>query len=264
MVAILSNQREVIFEAVRRMYTEVAVAPGREFHFPTGRRACELVGYPVEELDLLLVTAVESFAGVGYPFASGAIRPGDTVLDIGSGSGTDALIAGRLVGPAGCVIGLDMTEAMLDKLRTNIAAANVANVVGLAGNAESIPLPDASVDVVTTNGVINLVPDKSRAIREIARVLRPGGRLQMADIVVRTLPTEACRSRPELWAECIVGATTAESYLMQFEAAGLGSLEVLSRSDYFAGSANPETRKVAGSFGAHTIVLRGHKSSLRA
>jgi arsenite methyltransferase len=259
MVAILSNQREVIFEAVRRMYTEVAVAPGREFHFPTGRRACEFVGYPAQELALLPMSAIESFAGVGYPFAAGVMRQGDTVLDIGSGSGTDALIAARLVGPTGRVIGLDLTEAMLEKLRANIAAAGVANVEGLAGNVESIPLPDASVDVVTTNGVLNLVPDKSRAIREIARVLRPGGRLQMADIVVRSLPTEACRSQPELWAECIVGATMEESYIAGFEAAGLVSLEVLSRSDYFAGSASPETRKVAGSFGAHAIVFRGQK-----
>jgi SAM-dependent methyltransferase len=151
-----------------------------------------------------------------------------------------------------------MTEAMLDKLRANIAAAGVTNAQALAGNAESIPLPDASVDVVTTNGVINLVPDKSRAIREIARVLRPGGHLQMADIVVRSLPSESCRSHPELWAECVVGATTEESYLTGFEVAGL-SLELVSQSDYFAGSSSPETRKVAGSFGAHAIVLRGQK-----
>jgi arsenite methyltransferase len=259
MVAILSNQREVIFDAVQRMYSEVAVAPEREFHFPTGRRACELVGYPRPALEPLPASAVESFAGVGYPFAADVIRPGDAVLDIGSGSGTDALIAARLVGPEGRVTGLDMTGAMLEKLRRNIVAAGLGNVELLAGNAESIPLPDASVDVVTTNGVINLVPDKPRVIGEISRVLRSGGWLQMADIVVRSLPTEACRSRPELWAECIVGATTEESYLASFEAAGLRSLEVLSRSDYFAGSTSAETRKVAGSFGAHAIVLRGRK-----
>jgi arsenite methyltransferase len=259
MVAILSNQREVIFDAVQRMYTEVAVAPEREFHFPTGRRACELVGYPRPVLETLPPGAVESFAGVGYPFAVDVIRAGDVVLDIGSGSGTDALIAAELVGPDGRVTGLDMTLAMLEKLRRNLVASGRSNVELLAGNAESIPLPDGSVDVVTTNGVINLVPDKLRVIGEIARVLRPGGRLQMADIVVRTLPTEACRSRPELWAECIVGATTEESYIESFEVAGLRSVEVLSRSDYFAGSTSAETRKVAGSFGAHAIVLRGRR-----
>jgi arsenite methyltransferase len=174
MVAILSNQREVIFDAVRRMYTDVALVPEREFHFPTGRDACEFVGYPAEELDRLPKVAVESFAGVGYPFAAAVIRSGDTVLDIGSGSGTDAFIAAGLVGPGGRVIGLDLTEAMRDKLRANAAAAGAANLEVLAGNAEAIPLPDASVDVVSSNGVLNLVPDKPRAIREIARVLRAG------------------------------------------------------------------------------------------
>ena len=259
MVAILSNQREVIFDAVRRMYTDVALMPEREFHFPTGRRACEFVGYPAEQLDRLPAAAIESFAGVGYPFAAAVIRIGDTVLDIGSGSGTDAFIAAGLVGPGGRVIGLDLTEAMRDKLRANAAAAGVANLEVLAGNAEAIPLPDASVDVVSSNGMLNLVPDKPRAIREIARVLRAGGRMQMADIVVRTLPSEACRAQPELWAECVVGATTAESYVAGFEAAGLCDVELLSPSDYFAGSSSAETRRVAGSFGAHSVVLRARK-----
>jgi SAM-dependent methyltransferase len=256
MVAILSNQREVILDAVRRMYTDVATAPERQFHFPTGRRACEFVGYPASQLDPLPPTALESFAGVGYPFAAEVIRAGDVVLDIGSGSGTDALIASRLVGATGRVVGLDLTEAMRQKLRANAALAG-AKIEVLAGNAEQIPLPDASVDVVTTNGVLNLVPDKRRAIRDVARVLRPGGHLQLADIVVETLPSEACRAHPELWAECVVGATTVETYLAEFEAAGLYDLEVLTRLDYFAGSSSAETRKVAGSFGAHSVVLRG-------
>jgi SAM-dependent methyltransferase len=152
-----------------------------------------------------------------------------------------------------------MTKAMRQKLRQNVALARAANVEVLSGNAESIPLPDASVDVVTTNGVLNLVPDKARAIREIARVLRPGGRLQLADIVVETLPSEACRAHPELWAECVVGATRADSYIAAFTEAGLVEIEVLTRLDYFAGSSSDETRKVAGSFGAHSIVLRGRK-----
>jgi len=259
MVAILSNQREVIFDAVMRMYTDVATKPEHVFHFPTGRRACEFVGYPAAQLDALPESAVESFAGVGYPFAAEVIRQGDTVLDLGSGSGTDTLIASSLVGPAGRVIAMDMTEAMRQKLRQNVALARAANVEVLSGNAENIPLPDASVDVVTTNGVLNLVPDKVRAIREIARILRPGGRLQLADIVVETLPSEACRSHPELWAECVVGATRADSYFTAFTEAGLVNMEELNWLDYFAGSSSAETRKVAGSFGAHSIVLRGRK-----
>jgi SAM-dependent methyltransferase len=257
MVAVLSNQRDVILDAVRRMYTDVAKKPGHVFHFPTGRPACVFVGYPAAQLDVLPSAAVESFAGVGYPFAAAVIREGDTVLDIGSGSGTDTLIASRMVGRRGRVIGLDMTPAMHDKLRVNAAQAGIENVDVLLGSAEDIPLPDASVDVVTTNGVLNLVPDKARTAREIGRVLRPGGRLQLADIVVDTLPSEACRSHPELWAECVVGATRANAYLEMFAEAGLVDLEVLTQLDYFAGSSSPETQKVAGSFGAHSIVLRG-------
>jgi arsenite methyltransferase len=259
MVAILSNQREVILDAVRAMYTDVATNPDKEFHFPTGRQACEFVGYPAGHLDAVPRTAVESFAGVGYPFAAEVIRPGDTVLDIGSGSGTDALIASRLVGEGGKVIGLDMTEAMRDKLRANARAAGAANLEVLEGNAEEIPLADASVDVVTSNGVLNLVPDKAKAFREIARVLKPGGRLQLADIVVGTLPSDACRAQPELWAECIVGATREDDYVRMLRDAGFGSVEILRQLDYFSASGNAETRKVAGSFNAHTVVLRASK-----
>lgn len=260
MVTILSNQREVILDAVRRMYTDVATEPERGFHFPTGRPACEFVGYPAEQLDAVPATALESFAGVGYPFAAEVIGPGDTVLDIGSGAGTDALIASALVGAAGRVIGLDITDAMREKLRANAAAAGTTNIDVLQGNAEDIPLPNGCVDVVTTNGVLNLVPDKSRAIREIVRVLASGGRLQLADIVVESLPSEACRAHPELWAECVVGATRIETYVDEFSAAGLRDVEIIDRVDYFSASSSAETKKVAGSFGAHSIVLRGRKA----
>jgi arsenite methyltransferase len=261
MVVIAANQRDIIFDAVQAMYTEVATRPEQEFHFPTGRAACEFVGYPAEELDALPDAAVESFAGVGYPFAAGVIRPGDTVLDIGSGSGTDVLIASLRTGPSGEVIGLDMTEAMREKLGANARTMGADNVRVLAGNAEEIPLPDASVDVVTSNGVLNLVPEKERAVREIFRVLRPGGRVQIADIVVSTPPSAACRSQPQLWAECIVGATTEQEYLDYFRSAGCAEVEVLSHLDYFSRSGSEETRRVAGSFGARTMVMRAAKPS---
>jgi len=119
MVAIIDTKKESIFRAVSAMYTDVATCPARIFHFPTGRPACEFVGYPKDQLDAIPATAPESFAGVGYPFAVGAIREGDRVLDVGSGSGTDALIASLLVGPNGKVFGLDMTPAMLEKARAN-------------------------------------------------------------------------------------------------------------------------------------------------
>ncbi|MFL5620749.1 MAG: methyltransferase domain-containing protein [Gemmatimonadaceae bacterium] len=259
MVAILSNQRDVILHAVRGMYTDVATNPGKAFHFPTGRPACEFVGYPASVLASIPEAAVESFAGVGYPFAADVIRAGDTVLDVGSGSGTDVLIASQLVGARGKVFALDMTEAMRAKLRSNVSAAGAANVEVLDGNAEELPLPDASVDVVTSNGVLNLVPDKAAAIREIARVLKPDGRVQLADIVVGTLPSDSCRAQPDLWAECIVGATREEDYISMLRDAGFRMVDVLQRLDYFAGSGSAETRKVAASFGAHTIVLRASK-----
>jgi arsenite methyltransferase len=164
-----------------------------------------------------------------------------------------------LPGPTGRVYALDMTEAMREKLRANAERCGARNVVVLEGNAEEIPLPDASVTVVTSNGVLNLVPDKPKAIGEIARVLRPGGRVQIADILLATLPSDACRSHPELWAECIVGATTEHYFLDLLRAAGLTEVEPLSRLDYFAASPSAETRKVAASFGARTLVLRATK-----
>ena len=264
MVVVSSVQRDVILDAVRAMYTALATSPEQEFHFPSGRRACEYLGYPAALLDALPPAALESFAGVGYPFAAGVIAPGNVVLDIGSGSGTDALIASRLVGPSGKVVALDVTDAMRRKLETNAAQAGVTNIEVVAGNAEDIPLPDESVSVVTTNGVINLVPDKAAAIAEMYRVLRPGGRVQMADIVVESLPSAACRAQPQLWAECIVGATSEAEYDALFQVAGFGALAVLSRHDYFAASRSPETRKVASSFGAHAFVVTTVKPGVLA
>lgn len=261
MVVITSDKRDIIFDAVRAMYTAVANRPEEEFHFPTGRRACEYVGYPAEELDRLPAAALESFAGVGYPFAAGVVEEGETILDVGSGSGTDLLLAAHLTGPTGRAIGLDMTAAMRQKCMENARAIGLENVEVVDGYAEEIPLPDDSVDVVTSNGVINLVPDKPAAIREIHRVLRPGGRVQIADIVVRDLPSEACRAEPQLWAECIVGATTEEEYLDYFRSAGFADVEVLSHLDYFSGSGSEETRRVAGSFGARTMVMRAVKAA---
>ncbi len=258
MVAIFSDKKEFIFKAVVDMYTDVALHPGKIFHFPTGRLACLFVGYPGQQLDLIPATATESFAGVGYPFAADVIREGDVILDIGSGSGTDTLIAGTLTGSRGKVYGLDMTAAMLGKLCRNIALMNAANVEPLEGNAEEIPLPGAAVDVVTSNGALNLMPDKPRVFAEIVRVLKPGGRFQIADISLAKPVSDKSRADPKLWAECVIGAVVEDDYVAQLHAAGL-SVEVISRLDYFAGSVNPDTRRVAHGLGAHTIVLRGTK-----
>ncbi len=260
MVVITSEARDVILDAVRRMYSEVARTPEQGFHFPTGRPACELEGYPPELLDALPSGALDSFAGVGFPFAAQVIEEGQVVLDVGSGSGTDALIASALVGPTGKVIGLDMTLAMRERLRENAAEAGADNLTVLDGTAEAIPVPDTSVDVVTSNGVLNLVPDKAGAAEEIHRILRPGGWVQIADIVLGETPSEACRSKPELWAECIVGATREEEYLQLFRDAGFEDVEILDRVDYFAHSPSEGTRELAASLGAEAIVLRGRKA----
>jgi SAM-dependent methyltransferase/TusA-related sulfurtransferase len=259
MVYIASTKKDVIFEAVRAMYTDVARDPARGYHFPTGHAACRFVGYPDDELGRLPPAAVESFAGVGYPFAANVIRASDSVLDIGSGSGTDVLLAVRAVGADGHVIGLDMTAAMLAKINANVAAAGASNVRLLEGNAERIPLPDASVDVVTSNGVLNLVPDKRAAFAEIHRVLRPGGRVQIADIALGLPLAGDCVSNPRLWAECIVGATLEDEYLALLDAAGFDGIELLGRLDYFSASTSAETRSIATSFNASSIVLRAIK-----
>jgi arsenite methyltransferase len=259
MVVITSDQRDVIFDAVEAMYTSVARQPEQEYHFPTGRRACEYVGYPVEQIDRLPGAAVESFAGVSYPFGAGVLKRGDTVLDIGSGSGTDLLLAAILTGPEGQAIGIDMTAAMREKCLANARAAGLTNVEVLQGNAEELPVRDGSVDVVTSNGVINLVPDKRAAIEEIFRVLKPGGRVQLSDIVVQDLPSDACRAKPQLWAECIVGASTEGDYLRMFTDAGFSDVERIDELDYFAASSSASTRETAGGFGAHSMVMRAHK-----
>jgi SAM-dependent methyltransferase len=259
MVAFVSNKREAIHRAVQDMYTAVAARPELGFHFPTGRAACRALGYPPESLAGLPEGAIESFAGVGYPFAAGVIREGDRVLDIGSGSGTDALICARLVGPKGKVYGLDMTSEMRAKLLASAKAAGVGNIQVLEGDAESIPLPDASVDVVTSNGVLNLVPDKARAIAEIHRVLRPGGRLQIADIALSRPVAAQFRQDPQMWAECVVGAVEEDRYLAMLRAAGFEHVERIGDLDYFALSSSGKTREVAQLFNAHSVSLRASK-----
>jgi len=261
MVAITKFNRDDIFDAVKLMYTSVANEPQRGFHFPTGRPACEFLGYPAAQLDAIPDTAVESFAGVGYPFCCEVIGAGDVVLDIGAGAGTDALIASLLTGPEGKVYALDMTRAMHEKLYHNIRRLGASNVEPLLGNAEEIPLADGTVDVVTSNGVLNLVPDKAKAYGEIFRVLKPGGRIQISDIVI-TREIDALndsKSNPRLWAECIVGAMHREELIESFSAAGFTELRVHRDNDYFSRSPADSTRGTAAYFGALSITFSGQK-----
>ena len=250
----------IVTKAVQSLYTEVATRPDKEYHFPLGLEALRYLGYPEEDLRRLPPTATESFAGVGFPHAAGAIRPGDTVLDIGSGSGTDVLYACLKVGPSGKVYGLDITPAMIAKARANIERMGARNVEILEGDATQIPLPDGSVDVVTSNGVLNLVPDKPAAFREIFRVLKPGGRLQLADIVVQEDVGAVCRLNPQLWADCIGGAAVEPEYLGTIRDTGFQDVRILKRTDYFAKSSSESTKRITKTFGAESVVVAARKS----
>ena len=159
----------------------------------------EISGYTMEQVDAMPAQAVESFAGVGNPFSLGSIQPGETVLDVGSGAGFDSFIAGQAVGPAGKVIGVDMTEAMLNKARDIARQMGLDQVEFRQGFAEELPVPDGSVDVVISNGVINLCPDKYKAFEEVFRTLKPGGRLYLADIVVHKPVPDAAKANVDLW-----------------------------------------------------------------
>ncbi|MBI2429632.1 MAG: methyltransferase domain-containing protein [Ignavibacteriales bacterium] len=251
--------RDRILTAVQEMYEQVATCPSKTFHFPTGRTACEYVGYTAAELDAIPTSAVESFAGVGCPFKANVIRQNDTVLDVGCGSGTDMHIALLKTGSNGNVYGLDMTEAMIEKAKANASLSGSQHISVINGNAETIPLPDNMFNVVTSNGVLNLVPDKSLAFQEIFRVLKRGGFIQIADIVLGSDLSEKSRNNPQLWAECIVGAMPEEKYLEIIRAAGFHSVTVIERLDYFKNSTNDSTRNVARQFAAISIVLVAQK-----
>ena len=187
-------------EEVSFIYARVAADPGGDFHFHRGAQyAAALLGYDAAELALLPADNTASFAGVANPHAVAPILPGEVVLDIGCGAGMDLLLAARRVGSTGRAIGVDMTPAMAEKTRAGARAAGLENVEVRLGDALALPLDDASVDVVISNGVINLTPDKEQAYREVHRVLKPGGRLQLADIVVANELSETIRLDIDLW-----------------------------------------------------------------
>jgi arsenite methyltransferase len=189
----------VLRDEIRKTYTDVSTDQEQEFIFPTGRAWARELGYPEPELSQVPDATVESFAGVANHWTLGRMDPGATVLDLGCGAGTDLLIAAQMVGPGGRAIGIDMTSAMLDRARAAAAEMGLANVELHESLIESLPLEDASVDVVISNGVIDLVPDKDAVFDEIDRVLRPSGRLQIADVVVHHEVSEDARKRIDLW-----------------------------------------------------------------
>jgi arsenite methyltransferase len=183
---------------IQKTYTSVSDEPGRDFIFPTGRAWAEDLGYPAE-LANVPELAVESFAGVANPWKLGRLAPGERVLDLGSGAGTDSLIAAQMVGPEGRVTGIDMTPAILAKARAAAEAMDAKNVEFIETEAERLPFADESFDVVISNGVIDLIPDKDAVFSELNRVLVPGGRLQISDVTIQQPVSEEGRRNIDLW-----------------------------------------------------------------
>jgi SAM-dependent methyltransferase len=191
--------RDELRRQISEKYTAVALEPEEGFHFHTGRPLAMMLGYAPSDVDALPSSTVESFAGTGNPFSMGKLNSGETVVDIGCGAGFDALQAALQVGPTGSVVAVDMTPAMLEKTRAGAAELGLSNVNVRQGYLEELPVSDASVDVVISNGVINLTPDKTAAIREVYRVLKPGGRFQIGDIMVHKEVPQDAKDDIDLW-----------------------------------------------------------------
>jgi len=185
--------------AIQEEYDEVAANPDRGFHFHTGRPLAAILGYQDDWLTGIPERSIESFAGTGNPFSLGELQPGENVVDVGSGAGIDSLIAARMVAPKGRVIGVDMTPSMLKKARAAQAEAEIENAEFRQGYGETLPVEGDWADVIISNGVLNLMPDKSAGLSEMARVLNPDGRLQIADILVEKSVPNSGKRQIDLW-----------------------------------------------------------------
>jgi len=244
---------------VQAMYRDVAQNPHGEFHFEMGRAMAERLGYRPVDLDRIPAEAIDSFAGVGYYFHFLDDMEGARVLDLGSGSGMDSFLACLITGPTGTVIGLDMTAAQRAKAEALRRRHGVRNVTFVKGYIDAAPFEDGSFDVVISNGVINLAVDKPQVFREIARLLRPGGRLAIADIVTDVLLPETISCNTTLWAACIGGAWQVDRYREAIEAAGLRIVadQVNDQYRFLSDNAQGATRK----FGVRSVSLRADKPS---
>jgi arsenite methyltransferase len=191
--------RDGLRRAIQQEYAVVAAEPERGFHFHTGRPLARMLGYDEAWLDGIPEQTISSFAGTGNPFSLEALHEGERVVDVGSGAGIDSLIAAQMVGPGGRVIGVDMTPAMLERARASAATMGASNVDFREGYAEALPVEDGWADVVISNGVLNLFPDKLAGLHEMARVLRAGGRLQIGDILVQTAVPDGAKRNIDLW-----------------------------------------------------------------
>jgi SAM-dependent methyltransferase len=242
---------------VKAMYRSVAENPHGEFHFEMGRAMAERLGYAPADLDRIPQEAIESFAGVGYYFHLADLEPGETVLDLGSGSGMDTFIAALKVGPSGKVIGVDMTDEQRAKAERLRDRDGFKNVSYLKGYIENVPLPAASVDAIISNGVINLATDKSAVFSEAARLLKSGGRLAISDIVTEAQLPETIVCNSTLWAACIGGAAQQDNYRRLIEAAGLKVVKVEENPSYQFISDN--ARGASKKFGVKSVSLLATK-----
>jgi arsenite methyltransferase len=243
-------------EKVQRMYRAVATHPRGAYHFELGRSLADRLGYPSDVLDELPAGAVESFAGVGYFFDLAELRPGESVVDLGSGSGMDVFFACTCVGPAGRVVGIDFTAEQLSKARTVAQTGGFDQAEFRGGRIERVPVDDEAVDCVISNGVINLSPEKEAVFAEAARVLRPGGRLAIADIVSERQFTESIVCDADLWASCIAGAAQEDRYRQAIDAAGLRVDDIRRNTYEFI---SPRARRASAKYGVKSISLLARK-----
>jgi SAM-dependent methyltransferase len=248
-----SVDRSDLEAKVKDMYRHVALEPQGEFHFEMGRALAERLGYSAADLDRIPAAAIDSFAGVGHHFGLAALREGEAVLDLGSGSGMDTFIAALKVGRTGNVIGLDMTDEQRAKAERLRDEAGFANASYVKGYIEEIPLGDARFDVVISNGVINLSADKPAVFRETARVLKPGGRIALSDIVTDIPLPDGIVCNATLWAACIGGAMQQDDYCALIERAGLVVERVQGNPAYRFLSSNAQG--AAKKYGVKSISL---------
>jgi ubiquinone/menaquinone biosynthesis C-methylase UbiE len=219
-------------QKVKKMYKDVAQDPFGEYHFEMGRNLAEKLGYEISLLDAIPAPAIDSFAGVGHYFHLADIKPGDKVLDLGSGSGMDSFLAALKTGKNGTVTGIDMTDEQLDKSKRLAAENGITNVSFVKGFIQELPFADSTFDVIISNGVINLCPEKAKVFHEAYRVLKPGGRLVFADIVTEKQLPENIVCNSTLWASCIGGAAQQDSYQNDIESAGFKVTKFLENTQY--------------------------------
>jgi arsenite methyltransferase len=242
-------QLDELRQSIREEYEAVACNPGQGFHFHTGRKLAKILGYNEEWLVNIPESSIESFAGTGNPFRIQPLVSGERVVDVGCGAGMDSLIAAVKIAPNGRVIGVDMTQSMIQKAKQAASEAGVQNVEFRAGYAESLPVDDDWADVIISNGVVNLTPDKAATFREMARVLKSNGRLQISDILVRKPVPLTSKQKAELWTGCIAGALMENELKLVTVNAGFVDLKISWWADVYDGAPQASSAAHYGTVG---------------